>query len=202
MKKFLVADIVKAMEEERIKALLDIIDEYKVAPSQAEDMLYLIENYQVTGDEAYHLTENWDSEAEWRDVMTTHDALDIPIEDVQDDDVESVMDGAGSKDEAESSIGIIQWFYDNKLKAYIVYIMLTDNSNPDKSPTDVLYRISPEMMKEWSDSSSMGEYYNNNIRGNISLEDPNISCGCGPNPCEQGQIDQFKSNFDQIKRVS
>jgi len=112
------------------------------------------------------------------------------------------MDGAGSKDEAESSIGIIQWFYDNKLKAYIVYIMLTDNSNPDKAPTDVLYRISPEMMKEWSDSSSMGEYYNNNIRGNISLEDPNISCGCGPNPCEQGQIDQFKSNFDQIKRVS
>jgi hypothetical protein len=198
MKKFLVADIVKAISEEDAKMLVNLIRDFKVDISQAKEMLNLMQQEKVNDSEAYYLTENWDSEAEYRDVMETADALNIGIEDVQDDDVESVMDGAGSKDEAESSIGIIQWFYDNTLKAYIVYIMLTDNSNPDKAPTDVLYRISPEMMKEWSDSSSMGEYYNNNIRGNISLEDPNISCGCGPNPCEQGQIDQFKSNFDRV----
>jgi hypothetical protein len=198
MKKFLVADIVKAISEEDAKMLVNLIRDFKVDISQAKEMLNLMQQEKVNDSEAYYLTENWDSEAEYRDVMETADALNIGIEDVQDDDVESVMDGAGSKDEAESSIGIIQWFYDNKLKAYIVYIMLTDNSNPDKAPTDVLYRISPDMMKEWSDSSSMGEYYNNNIRGNISLEDPNISCGCGPNPCEQGQIDQFKSNFDRV----
>jgi hypothetical protein len=202
MKKFLVADIVKAISEEDAKMLVNLIRDFKVDISQAKEMLNLMQQEKVNDSEAYYLTENWDSEAEYRDVMETADALNIGIEDVQDDDVESVMDGAGSKDEAESSIGIIQWFYDNKLKAYIVYIMLTDNSNPDKAPTDVLYRISPEMMKEWSDSSSMGEYYNNNIRGNISLEDPNISCGCGPNPCEQGQIDQFNQKFNQIKRVS
>lgn len=198
MKKLLVEDIYKSVMSERDKQIAQIVDELQVPPSQAKDILFLIEKYDVNVSEALHLTENWDTEAEWRDVMETAEALGIGIEDVEDDDVENVMDGAGSKGEDNSSIGIIQWFYDNTLKAYIVYIALTDNSNPKKNPTDVLYRIPPDTMKEWMGSNSMGEYYNNNIRSNVSLEDPSISCGCGPNPCEPSQIDQFNTQYNRL----
>ena len=198
MRKYLLADIVKAVEDDHNKKIAKIIRDYKVDLVRAEIMLYLVEEYKINEDEAFYLTENWDNEADWKLVMDTAEKLNVGIEDVQDDDVEYVLNGAGSKKESESSIGNIQWVYDRELKAYIVYIALTNNSNPKLEPTDVLYRIEPDLMKEWSESSSMGEFYNINIRSNKSLEDPAISCGCGPNPCEQGQIDQFNTKYNNL----
>ena len=64
--------------------------------------------------------------------------------------------------------------------------------------TPVMYKVDPSMMREWNNSDSMGEYYNAYIRGNSTIEDPEHSCGCGPNPCEQGQVDRFNTRFVSI----
>ncbi len=114
--------------------------------------------------------------------------------DVEDDDVENYLSMGGNKGVIESSIGPIQWVYDNTEKAYLIYMVL----ETAKEPRDIMYRVDPEIMKDWKDSRSKGEYYNQFIKGNTDIEDPNISCGCGPNPCEPQQIDSFKNKFASI----
>lgn len=167
----MVSDFVKDLKKDIVS---DAIEQFDLSRSNAEDFV-----------------ENFPNKASWPDVEETAEALGIDITDVDDDDVENYMDmGGKAKGELESSSGLIQWIYDNKLKAYIVYMVLAD--------TPMLYRLKPDMMREWKGSNSIGEYYNLYIRGNTSIEDPNISCGCGPNPCEQGQIDQFKAKYSSI----
>lgn len=214
MKKYMIADLVKDLRSDSIdlylnrwnlkktdlKEIESLSEEYykdsleTISLSQLEYpfiMLYLINEYHASSAEAFYLVENWNNEAEWRDVIATAEALKISIEDVQDDDVENVMSmGGKAKGELESSVGLIQWLYDNVAKAFIVYMLL------GKRP--VMYKITPELMKDWNNSDSMGEYYNLYIRGNSDLEDPSISCGCGPNPCEQDQVDQFKARHSLI----
>ncbi len=122
------------------------------------------------------------------------ESLGVEPGDVDDDDVENYLSMGGNKGDMQSSIGPIQWIYDNTLKAYIVYLIL----ETAKGPRDIIYRLDRDMMKEWKDSSSIGEHYNNIIRGNKDIEDPSTSCGCGPNPCEPGQIDQFKNKYASL----
>ena len=123
--------------------------------------------------------------------METAEALNSGIEDVEDDDVEEYTymgkTGAGT---FESDSSLIRWIYDNKLKAYLILMMFGDRP--------VMYKISPDMMHRWKDYDSKGLYYNLNIRGNSQIEDPEHSCGCGPNPCEQIQVDQFNTRFNSI----
>jgi hypothetical protein len=121
------------------------------------------------------------------------ESLGVEPGDVDDDDVENYLSMGGNKGEMQSSIGPIQWIYDNTLKAYIVYLVL----ETAKGPRDIIYRLDRDMMKQWKDSSSIGEHYNNIIRGNKNIEEP-PACGCGPNPCEPGQIDQFKNKYASL----
>jgi hypothetical protein len=70
----------------------------------------------------------------------------------------------------------------------MVYLMLGD--------TPVIYReLKIEQMQEWTDSESMGKYYNDNIRGQI---DDSQGCGCNDDPCTQEDIDTFTTKFDSI----
>jgi hypothetical protein len=171
MKKYMIADLVKDSREDLV---LEAMEEYNLDRANAEIFV-----------------DNFPNQSTWPDVEATAEALGVDITDVEDDDVENYMSmGGEAKGELESSVGLIQWLYDNKLKAYLILMILNDRP--------IMYKVSPEMMKDWKDSQSMGEYYNSYIRGNITIEDPNHSCGCGPNPCEQGQVDQYKAKYSSI----
>lgn len=124
-------------------------------------------------------------------------SLGVEPGDVDDDDVENYLEmGRENKGSLESSIGPIQWIYDNKLKAYLILAYLTFEI--DKDPKPVMYKLSPQMMKEWNNSESFGEYWNQNIRKNAQIEDDEWACGCNPNPCEPQKIDQFTNKFNSI----
>jgi hypothetical protein len=171
MKKFMVADMLK-------DARSDLINRAK-------------ERYDLNDSEAERFVDNFPNESTWADVEEVAESLGVDITDVEDDDVENYMEmGGAAKGELESSVGLIQWLYDNKLKAYLILMILAD--------THVMYKVDPKMMKDWKNSQSMGENYNSYIRGNITIEDPNHSCGCGPNPCEQGQVDQYKAKYSSV----
>ena len=146
--------------------------------------------YDISQDEATYLVDNFPNESTWKDVMNTANSLGVGITDIEEDDVESYLEMGGNKGELESSVGLIQWIYDNKLKSYLILMMLKD--------TPVMYKIDRELMSTWTNSDSMGEYYNSFIRGNTTIEDPEHSCGCGPNPCEPQQVDRFNTRFVSI----
>jgi hypothetical protein len=204
MKKYMVADLVKDLKEDQIKYLLD---NYNITRSDAK---YIVDNYRDTYTQdliakamdvyglnmrnAEEFVDNYPNESAWADVEEVAESLGVDITDVEDDDVENYMEMGGNKGEMQSSIGPIQWIYDNTLKAYIVYLVL-ETAN---GPRDIIYRLDRDMMKDWKDSSSFGEHYNNIIRGNESIEHPETSCGCKEDPCEPGQIDQFKTKYSSI----
>ncbi len=202
MKKFMVADLVKDLKQDQINSLLR---DYNITRSDAE---YIVDNYRDTNiqdliakamDEyglnmrnAEEFVKNYPNESAWADVEEVAESLGVDITDVEDDDVENYMEmGGANKGTEESSIGPIQWIYDNTLKAYIIYMVLETS----KGPTDIMYKLSPEMMKDWKDSDSFGEYYNTFIKGNENIEDQDYSCGCNPNPCEPQQIATFKEKY-------
>ena len=171
MKKFMVADLVKGIREDLIQKAM--------------------EEYNLNESEATRFVDNFPNESTWADVEETAESLGVDVTDIEDDDVENYMNmGGENKGELESSVGKIQWMYDNKLKAYLILMMLGD--------TPVMYKVDPSMMKEWDSSESMGEYYNAYIRGNEDIEDEDNSCGCGPNPCEQADVDEYNTIFDSI----
>ena len=181
MKKYMIADLVK-----------DITDSY--LDQRNEDILAEMNRSDVDEPTAAYLVDNWSSEADRDQVLQVAESLGLDPQDVEDDDVENYMEMGGAKGEIESSSGIIQWIYDNKLKAYIVLMMIEENA--------LMYLIDNNMMKEWINSDSAGGYYNDKIRGNKQIESQgessDVPCGCGPNPCEQGKIDQFNSRYNSI----
>ena len=128
------------------------------------------------------------------------ESLGIEPGDVDDDDVENYMSmGGESKGEMKSSVGPIQWLYDNKSKAYIVYMLVT---NSDK-PRDIIYNIDPSIMREWKNSDSMGEYWNSNIRSNKSIENSASSLdfpigGCDDNLLDPSTVRRFNTRFTAI----
>ena len=140
------------------------------------------------------LVKELENEADRAQREEVAESLGVEPGDVNDDDVENYLSMGGNKGIMESSIGPIQWIYDNTEKAYIIYMVL----ETAKGPKDIMYKLDPDMMKDWINSDSTGEYYNKFIKGNTSIEDPKHSCGCGPNPCEQGQVDQFKTKYSSI----
>ena len=171
MKKFMVADMVKAVKDDLIEIAM--------------------ESYNINRSEAERFVDNFPNQSTWADVEETAESLGADITDVEDDDVESYMEmGGTNKGELDSSVGLIKWIYDNKLKAYLILMMLGD--------TPVMYKVNKELMTDWKNSESMGEYYNSYIRGNTDIEDEENSCGCGPNPCEPEDVDEYNTKFDSI----
>ena len=156
-----------------------------------EDLiLRAMEEFDLNRADAEIFVDDFPNESTWADVEEVAESLGVDITDVEDDDIENYMEMGGNKGELESSVGLIKWMYDNKLKAYLILMMLGD--------TPVMYKADKGLMTDWKDSESMGEYYNAYIRGNEEIEDPDHSCGCGPNPCEPEQVDEFNRKFDSI----
>jgi hypothetical protein len=205
MKKYMVADLVKDLKEDQIKYLLDnynitisdakyIVDNYR--DQYAQDLIAkAMDVYGLNMRDAEEFVGNYPNESTWADVEETAESLGVDITDVDDDDVENYMEMGGmNKGELNSSVGLIQWIYDNKLKAYIVYMSL---QGLKCGTGEVMYKLTPEQMKDWNSQDSMGEYYNNNVRSQIE-EDPAVSCGCCENLCEPQQIDTFKQRYSSI----
>ena len=170
----MVADLVKATQDEILEEQQKLADRWNVTIFELECMQGISDN-----------------EADFKAILETADALGLGPCEIDEGDVESYLDmGRELKGELESSVGKIQWMYDNKLKAYLILMMLGD--------TPVMYKVNKELMTDWKDSESMGEYYNAYIRGNTEIEDEDNSCGCGPNPCEQDDVDEYNTIFDSI----
>jgi hypothetical protein len=206
MKKYMVADLIKDLKEDQINYLLI---NYNITRSDAK---YIVDNYRNTYTQdliakamdvyglnmrnAEEFVDNYPNESVWADVEEVAESNGVDITDVDDDDIENYMEMGGNKGEMESSIGPIEWVYDNTLKAYLIYMLL--KTGDDESPKDIMYRLDPQMMRDWKNSDSIGEYYNKFIRGNRTIEDPKLSCGCKEDPCKPGQIDQFKAKYASI----
>jgi hypothetical protein len=127
------------------------------------------------------------------------ESLGVEPGDVDDDDVENYLSMGGNKGELESSVGPIQWIYDNKDKTYVVYMIVTTMGKQ----RDIIYNIDPNIMKDWRDSQSMGEYWNMNIRSNEAIENKARSKdfpigGCKPNPVDPQVVDRFSTRFAAI----
>ena len=180
MKKFMVADLVKGIREDLIQKAMD--------------------RYNINKSEATRFVDNFPNESTWADVEETAESLGVDVTDVEEDDVENYMEMGGmNKGELESSVGPIQWLYDNKAKAYIVYMVL----KLSEKPRDIIYNIEPSIMKEWTDSESMGEYWNNKIRSNQDIENSASSSdfpigGCNDNLLDPSTVSRFKTRFVAI----
>jgi len=177
MKKFMVADLIKDLRKNSI--------------------LRAMERFDLNRANAEIFVDDFPNESTWADVEEVAESLGVDITDVEDDDVENYMEmGRENKGSLESSIGPIQWIYDNKLKAYLILAYLTFEIDEDPKP--VMYKLSPQMMKKWNNSKSFGEYWNANIRKNVEIEDDEWACGCNPNPCDPQKIDRFNTRFVSI----
>ncbi len=154
-----------------------------------------MQQFDLNEGDAEIFVDNFPNESTWPDVEATAEALGVDITDVEDYDVENYMSmGGEAKGELESSVGLIQWLYDNKLKVFIVYLLL-DGNKP------MLYSLNKDQMSDWKDSDSMGEYYNMYIRSNPELEQDDINdiaCGCQENLCDPEDIASFKAKYDSI----
>jgi len=190
----MIADLVKDLRSDSIKRYMDrwniseddlpkvdkLSKEYyndnldKISLSEIEypfQIQYLMNKESLNSDEAYYLVDNWDSEAEWLDVMKTAEDLNVGIEDVEDDDVENVMSAGEAKGEIESSLGKVFYWYSIALGTYILTTVF-DKGNPAQYP------ISVSELQEIRSSESFGEYFNKNIRANSEYSDKDGACGC------------------------
>jgi len=214
MKKILIADVMKDVVdsylEERALRIKDLLDQFNITEDDAikivdnysnEDTQYLIakamEDYDLDLGEAEMFVDDHPNESEWADYEAAAESLGVDITDVDDDDVENYMSmGGNNKGEIESSVGTIQWLYDNKAKIYAVYI-LTGSDN------GLMYNVSPEIMSDWSNAESAGEYWNEYIRSNEEVEDSANSeefpiGGCKPNPVDPQTVARFNTRFVAI----
>jgi hypothetical protein len=194
MKKYMVADMVKDARSDSINTYMkrwniskdDLVKVDKLSKEYYNDNLdkislseieypfqiqYLMNKEGLNSDEAYYLVDNWDSEAEWLDVMKTAEDLNVGIEDVEDDDVEMVMELGGVKGEIESSLGKVFYWYNIVLGTYILTTVF-DEGNPAQYPLTV------SELKEIRKAESFGTYFNKNIRANSAYSDKEGSCGC------------------------
>jgi hypothetical protein len=163
MKKFLIADLIKSIEEDRIA---EVMAKYDVSMEEAIQL------------EKEHGLNGLDDAAE------AAEAYGVGITEVTGEDVDNYFDMGGARGELESTAGSFKWVYDITLASYLLLMN-----------EDILYKIPPDMMKEWNSSDSSGTYYNENIRGNTSIEDADMSCGCTPEPCSPAQLAYFNNKY-------
>lgn len=176
MKKYMVADLVKDLREDKI---LRAMEKYGLSRANAEIFV-----------------DNFPNESTWPDAEATAESLGVGIEEVEDDDVENYMEmGGQNKGELESSVGTIQWLYDNKAKAYAIHMLVQASCGGDLQNRDILYyKISPELMREWQKSESAGEFFNSYVSG----QPEDNGCGCCADDCDPQDIAQFESKYSSI----
>jgi hypothetical protein len=205
----MVADLVKDLKEDQINYLLI---NYNITRSDAK---YIVDNYRDTYTQdliakamdvyglnirnAEEFVDNYPNESAWADVEEVADSLGVDVSDVDDDDVENYMSMGGNKGNMESSVGPIQWIYDNKAKTYIVYMIVETMGEP----RDVIYNIDPNTMQEWLNSESMGEYWNEFVRSNKDIEEAANSeefppGGCNANILDPSIVRRFNTRFVAI----
>jgi hypothetical protein len=176
MKKYMIADLVKDSREDLV---LEAMEEYNLDRANSEIFV-----------------DNFPNQSTWADVEATAESLGVDITDVDDDDVENYMEmGGKSKGSLESSMGIIEWIYDNTAKAYAIHMVLKASCGVELQDRDILYyNISPEQMRAWNNSDSAGEYFNSYITGQ-----PNDNgCGCCEDPCAPQDISQFNTKYSSL----
>ena len=165
MKKYMVADLIKAVESERE---LDI---------QAE-----MNRSDVDENVAAYLVDNWRSEADRDQILQVAEDLETDPQDISDDDVENINSAGSAKGTIETSMGIVKYIYDHKALAYTILLLV------DGEP--LVYKdLEPNIMNEMINAASFGSYYNDNLRENESYE----GCGCKANVCEDTDLAIFSS---------
>ena len=202
MNKYMLADFIKELNqydidrfmryydvtEAELPKVLSLKDEYRLLDTELEQsfqMYMLMRDYQTNADESFYLVDNWHNEAEWKDVMATAEALDLGIEDINDDDVEEYLSTGGS-DEIDTSLGNTIYHWDNIAKAYVIWIALDNGSNIQQ------YKNVPrDMVQAMKSADSSGQYYNDYLRGNESYE----GCGCKANVCEASDLAQIPRKY-------
>jgi len=165
MKKYMVADLIKAVEDEResdIKAEMD--------------------RSGVDEDVASYLVDNWRSERDRDQILQVAEDLGADPQDISDDDVENINSAGNAKGTIETSMGIVKYIYDHKALAYTILLLV------DGEP--LVYKdLEPNLMNEMRNAASFGSYYNDNLRENESYE----GCGCKANVCEDTDLAIFSS---------
>jgi hypothetical protein len=165
MKKYMIADLIKAVESEResdIKAEMD--------------------RSGVDENVASYLVDNWRSEADRDQILQVAEDLDADPQDISDNDVENINSAGSTKGTIETSMGIVKYIYDHKALAYTILLLV------DGEP--LVYKdLEPNIMNEMRAAESFGSYYNDNLRENESYE----GCGCKANVCEDTDLAIFSS---------
>lgn len=191
MKKYMVADLVKDIAENRAK---DLVSQFGITITDAkylaemypsfvdqENIAQLMDRYKCSRLQAEQFYQDYPNSSEWDDVDATAESLNISPLEVESDDVEAYMeiqDLGGSRgkpySERESSIGkVFIYIYLGKLFLF----MKPYNGNP------MNYPITREEARAIMSADSFGEYFNQNMRNNDKYSDLPGSWGCvGPNP--------------------
>jgi len=165
MKKFMVADLVKDLKEDKIKSAMDQFD--------------------LSRRDAEEFVDNYPNENTWQDVEGTAELYGVDITDVDDDMVEAylsfnkeekvyLMENGGipeAKGELDSSLGNILWWFNVALGTFILTTVF-------KNGNIAQYPISVSELREVRNADSFGEYFNKNIRGNELYSDKPGACGC------------------------
>ena len=199
MKKYMIADLLKAVEDEqaieRTKRIKDLLDTYGIAKTDAE---YIVDNYSkytqqdliATAIEEYNLNMgdaemfvyDYPNQSEWAELEGIAEELGIDITDVEPDDVENINSAGSAKGTIDTSMGIVKYIYNHPLQTYSILLLV--DGNP------LMYNnIEPYMMNDMINAESFGSYYNDNLRKNDSYE----GCGCKANVCEPTDIAIFSS---------
>lgn len=195
MKKFMVADLVKDLVEDRIN---ELTRKYSISRYDAR---YIVTNYPDRDDQdtlakamdEYDLSlrdgeeffKNYPNENTWQDVEGTAELYGVDIMEVEDDMVEAylsfneeekvyLMENGGipkAKGEIDSSLGKILWWFNIALGTFILTTVF-------KNGNTAQYPISISELKQVRDADSFGEYFNKNIRGNELYSDKPGACGC------------------------
>jgi hypothetical protein len=167
MKKILIADVIKQS-----------YDEFR--DQRNEEILAEMDRSNVDEPTAAYLVDNWSSEADRDQVLQAAEDLGVDPQDISDDDVEAINE-AGANGEIESSSGPIRYKYILGL-GYMVHLVLNDK--------DIMYQnIEPDVMSDWINSDSAGNYYLDNIRSKV--RDDQELCGCNDNLCEPTDVSQM-----------
>ena len=165
----MIADVIKAS-----------YDEFR--DQRNEEILAEMDRSDVDEPTAAYLVDNWSSEADRDQVLQTAEDLGVDPQDVSDDDVEAINE-AGANGDIESSSGPIRYKYILGI-GYMVHLVLNGK--------DIMYQnIDPQTMSDWINADSAGNYYLDNIRSNVAIDQE--LCGCNAKPCVDTDIAQINS---------
>jgi len=199
MKKILIADVIKDISdsylEERALRIKELTDQFNITKDDATNIVdnysdydtqdliaKAMEAYDLDLGEAEMFVDDHPNESTWADYESAAEAMGVDITDVDDDDVEAV-NMAGASGEIESSSGPIRYKYILGI-GYMVHLVLNGK--------DIMYQnIEPDVMSDWINADSAGNYYLDNIRSNVALDQE--LCGCNDKPCVDTDIAQINS---------